>query len=71
MIIGLQGQYDISVSLSGRRSYIFAMRLDHGDFRSTPVSGHLRIGGHVSKLPGADIGDAFEITRQALEIQGR
>ena len=41
MIIGLQGQYDINVGLSGTRSYIYlAMRLDHGDFRSTPVNGH-------------------------------
>ena len=41
VIIGLQGQYDISVSSSGTRSYIYlAMLLDHGDFRSTPVSGH-------------------------------
>ena len=41
--MGLQGQYDISVSLSGTRSYIYlAMRLDHGDFRSTPVNGHFQ-----------------------------
>ena len=41
VIIGLQGQYDISVSLSGTRSYIcLAMRVDHGDFRPTPVNGH-------------------------------
>ena len=40
VIIGLQGQYDISASLSGTRSYIYlAMRLDHGDFRSTPANG--------------------------------
>ena len=37
MIIGLQGQYDISVSLSGTRPCIYlAMRPDHGDFWSTP-----------------------------------
>ena len=41
VIIGLQGQYDISASLSGTRSYIYlAMRVDHGDFRPTPVNGH-------------------------------
>ena len=39
MIIGLQGQYDISVSLSGTRSYInLAMRVDHGDFRGRDAS---------------------------------
>jgi len=41
VIIGLQGQYDISASLSGTRTYIYlAMRVDHGDFRPTPVNGH-------------------------------
>lgn len=39
MIIGLQGQYDISVSLSGTRSYIYlAIRLDRGDFRGRDAS---------------------------------
>jgi hypothetical protein len=57
VIIGLQGQYDISVSLSGTRSYIYlAMLLDHGDFRSLPRSADiLRIGGHVSKVPMSEI----------------
>jgi hypothetical protein len=52
--LGYKG--NISVSLSGTRPYVYrAMRLDHGDFRSTPVNGHFRLGGHVSKVPNADI----------------
>jgi hypothetical protein len=29
----------------------------------------VRSGRHVSKVPGTDIGDAFETTRQALEFR--
>jgi hypothetical protein len=43
--------------------------------RRRTTSGHpletdiVRAGRHVSKVPGTDIGDAFETTRQALEFR--
>jgi hypothetical protein len=36
-----------------------------------PTTDIAKILRHFRFVPGTDIGDAFEITRQALEIQGR
>jgi hypothetical protein len=39
-------------------------------FNTIPLEADIvRAGRHVSKVPGTDIGDAFETTRQALEFR--
>ena len=42
-----------------------------GEVCFAPINGLRQSGLSGRKVPGTDIGDAFEITRQALEIQGR